>query len=113
MSENTDWGSFLGRFSWPKTVFESPPRVAGTNIPVHVVDEPAAVPAVLEAAASAPVVETYVAAAEEPVVAEAVAQPAALQPIVTPQVAYAYLPYATRYQYLLEPGELIQETHHS
>ena len=65
------------------------------------------------AAAVAPapaVVETYEAAAV-PAVHQAalpavVAGPTeTVQPIVTPQVAYSYLPYATQYRYLLEPGE--------
>ena len=81
-------------------------RVAGTNIPVHVVDEPAPAPAVVEVAA-APVVQAYDAATvQEPAVVAETVQTLPVQPIVTPQVAYSYLPYATQYRYLLEPGKL-------
>ena len=70
-------------------------RVSATNLPVHVVSEPAV----------QPVVEAVV---EEEAAPEAVAveiKPA-VQPVVTPQVAYSYLPYATNYDYLL-PGQTI------
>ena len=89
-------------------------RVAATNIPVHEVDAPA--PAVVAAApvaivAAAPVVEAYDAATiQEPVVVAETVQPLPVQPIVTPQVAYSYLPYATQYRYLLEPGKLSDQT---
>ena len=104
-------------------------RVAGTNVPVHVVpEEHVATPAYEAAYVEETPVVTYAvdqttypevpesapAVEEHPAVTYEVAAPVeaiksevvAAQPIVTPQVAYSYLPYATQYQYLIEPGKL-------
>merc|ERR1711971_911468 len=66
-------------------------RVGATNLPVHIVDAPAAAPAAPVAAAPA--------AAPLPVVQQQAY--AAAAPVVAPQVSYAYLPYATNYGYNL------------
>merc|ERR1712130_182162 len=65
-------------------------RVGATNLPVHIVDQPAAAAAPVAAPAAAPL----------PVVQSAYTA-AAAAPVVAPQVSYAYLPYATNYGYNL------------
>merc|ERR1711990_736210 len=72
-------------------------RVGATNLPVHIVDAPAAAP-VAAPAAAAPAAAAP-AAAPLPVVPSAYT--AAAAPVVAPQVSYAYLPYATNYGYNL------------
>merc|ERR1712055_328022 len=64
--------------------------MGATNLPVHIVDAPAAEPAPAAAAPAAPL----------PVVQSAYTA-AAAAPVVAPQVSYAYLPYATNYGYNL------------
>merc|ERR1712241_1248355 len=82
-------------------------RVGATNLPVHVVDAPAAAPAVAPAPAAAPVaVEAapVAAAAPLPVVSQAYT---AAAPVVAPQVSYAYLPYATNSGYTLPATQTV------
>jgi len=76
-------------------------RVGATNLPVHVVDAPAAAPAAAPVAVEAAPVA---AAAPLPVVSQAYT---AAAPVVAPQVSYAYLPYATNYGYNLPATQTV------